>query len=487
MRTYRTRGCNILGWIIFKKVEKMQMKINLKKKIVSVLLSLIMVSTAILGCTLNSYAFSTFTSKSPYSSTGHSTYYHNKDKFNKSLLVHGVDISSYQDKASNFVSMKKDGVEMAILRVSLSYLSSGKKEEDWNWKSHIKKARDAGIMIGLYHFSQAKTVTEARSEANYICNLYEKGIKQIYGSKANPKAYLDLPIYMDYEFGSGSRIYDMSKSARTKCAKAFCSTIKTRGYDAGLYACKSFLDNNIDGNAVAAEHNDIWVAQYWKKCEYTKNYGKWQYSSSAKISGIKSGGKQGRADVNFWYLNKNYKAPNSNEKNIANCKVSKIKKQSYTAKPVRPSFTVKFKGNKIGKNKAYTVGYFRNVKTGTAYVYIRGIGAYKGYKIVSFKINPKKKVSVPKTKLNKLTGKSKAFIATWEKKTGIKGYQIQYSRFSDMSLDLKEKVTPNTVTKKTFQTNFNNYKYYVRIRTYKVVDGVTYYSAWSDKKTVFVK
>ena len=141
------------------------------------------------------------------------------------------------------------------------------------------------------------------------------------------------------------------------------------------------------------------------------------------------------------------------------------------------------------KGKDYTVGYINNVKTGTAYVYVRGIGEYSGYKLVSFKIEPKEDIVVTPTTLKSLTAKKKSFKATWTKqdKDAVDGYQIQYSRYSNMTLDLKKKVASYETTSKTFNTNYSKKKYYVRIRTYKVVNDTTYYSVWSDKKTVKVK
>ena len=91
--------------------------------------------------------------------------------------------------------------------------------------------------------------------------------------------------------------------------------------------------------------------------------------------------------------------------------------------------------------------------------------------------------------MKKLTGGKKQFKATWtkQKKSKVDGYQIQYSRYKDMSYDLKKKATSYKTTSKTFKTNFRKYKYYVRIRTYKNIDGKPVYSKWSAKKTFYVK
>ncbi len=89
-----------------------------------------------------------------------------------------------------------------------------------------------------------------------------------------------------------------------------------------------------------------------------------------------------------------------------------------------------------------------------------------------------------KTSLTKVIRAKKAFTAKWTKKSGISGYQIQYSLKSNFSGARKVTVNkPNATYKKI--TNLKSKKrYYVRIRTYRKVGSKTYYSAWSAKKTV---
>ena len=49
------------------------------------------------------------------------------------------------------------------------------------------------------------------------------------------------------------------------------------------------------------------------------------------------------------------------------------------------------------------------------------------------------------------------------------------------------KITKNTTTSKKITTSKANKTYHVRIRTYKVAGGKTYYSAWSAAKAVKTK
>ena len=88
------------------------------------------------------------------------------------------------------------------------------------------------------------------------------------------------------------------------------------------------------------------------------------------------------------------------------------------------------------------------------------------------------------TTLTKLTGAKKAFTAQW-KKGACTGYQVQYSVKSNFS-GAKTVTIKNAKTLKTTVKKLNAKKvYYVRIRTYKTISKVNYFSAWS--KTVKVK
>lgn len=97
-------------------------------------------------------------------------------------------------------------------------------------------------------------------------------------------------------------------------------------------------------------------------------------------------------------------------------------------------------------------------------------------------VNPKK------TSIKKLSKGKKKFTVTWAKVSGIKGYQIQYS--SDKKFKKNNKsvtVTKQKTTKATVKKLKSKKKYYVRVRTYKTVNGKKIYSSWSKVKSVKTK
>lgn len=94
------------------------------------------------------------------------------------------------------------------------------------------------------------------------------------------------------------------------------------------------------------------------------------------------------------------------------------------------------------------------------------------------------------TKISKLKKKSKASaVVSWKKKSGVMGYQVQYSTSSKFTKKKTKAVTVSGAkkTSKTIKKLKKNKKYYVRVRTYKVVANQKVYSAWSSAKTVKTK
>ena len=97
--------------------------------------------------------------------------------------------------------------------------------------------------------------------------------------------------------------------------------------------------------------------------------------------------------------------------------------------------------------------------------------------------------SKPKSaSIKKVKGAKKAISVTWKKLSGVNGYEIQ------VATDKKFKKNKKTVTvkkQKTTKTTVKKLKakkkYYVRIRTYKIVNGKKVYSSWSKVKSVKTK
>ena len=92
--------------------------------------------------------------------------------------------------------------------------------------------------------------------------------------------------------------------------------------------------------------------------------------------------------------------------------------------------------------------------------------------------------SMPTTAITSLKTKNKTITVKWKKKTGITGYQIQYSTNSKFKKNNKKIKIKNSKTVSKKITGLNpTQKYYVRIRTYKGKK----YSSSSKKKCIIVE
>ena len=77
---------------------------------------------------------------------------------------------------------------------------------------------------------------------------------------------------------------------------------------------------------------------------------------------------------------------------------------------------------------------------------------------------------------------------TWKKNAAVTGYRIQYSTDGKFNNNVKTKnIGKNSTTSVSFSGLTKGKKYYVRIRTYKTVNGVKYYSSWSKAKSITIR
>lgn len=384
------------------------------------------------------------------SSLFNSNTYTHQTKYDDYTITQGIDVSYYNEDV-DFAKVKKAGVDFVIIRAGYrGYGTAGTLCADTKFSTYIKDAKAAGLKIGVYFYSQATTTAEAAAEANYVLDKLGK-------------TKLDLPVVWDIEFAEGTngfigRLYkaNLSKTAMTNNALAFCRTVEQAGYNGMVYASKSFLEDNLNYKTIENEGYGIWLAHYATSTSYSGNYQIWQYSSSGKVSGI-----TGKVDCNFMYT-----APDTGK-----FEVDSISNKAYTGSAIKPSVTVSFEGTKLTKDKDYTVSYKNNTNIGRATVTIKGKGDYAAFpvKTVSFNIVPVKAQNV---KLK--TRAIKSIAISWSKVSNADGYQIQVYRSNGW-------VNAGTTTSTSYTVSglasASNYSF--RVRAYKTVSGTKYYGAYS--------
>lgn len=156
---------------------------------------------------------------------------------------------------------------------------------------------------------------------------------------------------------------------------------------------------------------------------------------------------------------------------------------TYSGTAKKPSVTVTAGGKKVTSSN-YTVTYKDNTKVGKATVTVKGKGDYKNYTgEATFKITLKK------TTLSGASSSEEGSLkCSWKKDSQADGYQIEYcTNKSFKNTSKKVKVTDGSTTTYTIMKLTSGKNYYVRIRSYKKVGNINWYSEWCAAKSVKVK
>lgn len=138
-------------------------------------------------------------------------------------------------------------------------------------------------------------------------------------------------------------------------------------------------------------------------------------------------------------------------------------------------------GNTLKSGTDYSVTYKNNKNVGAATATITFKGKYAGVVNKNYKINPKG------TTIKSIYAESNKITVKWNKQsTQTSGYQIEYTWPAKVATSKIVTIKGSSVTSKAITKLTNNRDYYVRIRTFKDVDGTRYYSSWSSEKKVHV-
>lgn len=162
---------------------------------------------------------------------------------------------------------------------------------------------------------------------------------------------------------------------------------------------------------------------------------------------------------------------------------------TYDGKEKKPKVVVKDNYGNIINPDIYWVEYKNNKNVGEATVKIY-MSKWEGKNIKkTFVIQP------AKNRLTKLTPTEKGFLAEWKcggKPSQLDGYEIQYSTGKNFAADGTKKVTVKggNIVKKYVKKLKSKKTYYVRIRSYKILQkegkSERLYSEWSETKKVTV-
>ena len=191
------------------------------------------------------------------------------DAYTSSL---GIDVSSHQS-VIDWEEVAATGIEFVYIRVGYRGYQTGELNLDSMFYEHYQGAKEAGLEIGVYFFSQAMNTEEAIEEAYFVYSI----IKDL---------DIDLEVVYDLEEVSGvdCRITGISATTRTENAIAFASKILDLGYSPMIYTNLYWIEHYYDLSQIM--NYPIWYAQYSDAPDFSYYFRLWQYTDSGVIPGI---------------------------------------------------------------------------------------------------------------------------------------------------------------------------------------------------------
>ena len=197
-------------------------------------------------------------------------YFNTSGRAMPAAVLKGMDVSKFQGEI-DWEKAKAAGIDFAIIRCGYRGYGSGALVEDSTYRRNIQGAINAGLRVGVYFYSQAINEAEAVEEASMVLSL-------VSGYS------LPLGVYYDTESVGGGRANALSAAERTACAVAFCETIRSAGYSAGVYSYASWFYNAL--NFANISKYNIWIAQYRDTLSFSYKHNIWQYTGSGSVKGI---------------------------------------------------------------------------------------------------------------------------------------------------------------------------------------------------------
>ena len=186
----------------------------------------------------------------------------------------GIDVSKHNGAVD--WARAAGSIDFAIIRAGY-----GKTYVDPWFERHLAGAQAAGLRVGVYHYSYALTVEDARIEARHLLDII------------NGRQF-DMPLWFDMEDADGYKKkhgFSFTRSNISAITQAFIDVIRAAGYRCGVYASKSWFEDYIRADADA-----VWLAQWADKPTYGGKFDIWQNSDKGTVPGV-----TGKVDTNILY------------------------------------------------------------------------------------------------------------------------------------------------------------------------------------------
>lgn len=193
----------------------------------------------------------------------------------------GIDVSKWQGDI-DFEKVKNAGVEFVILRMGVMKDKDTPLAIDNTFESNYNKAKEAGLKVGIYVYSEADTVDKAVENAKFV-------IDNLNGDK------LDFPVCFDWENWAYFNELEINLHRLNEMYDAFTEELENAGYTTMLYASENYLNNTW----LSLKDYTIWTAKYSSKMPSLNagnEYILWQNTDKGRVDGI-----EGNVDLDIYY------------------------------------------------------------------------------------------------------------------------------------------------------------------------------------------
>lgn len=193
------------------------------------------------------------------------------NSYGMAIQAKGIDVSHHNGKI-DWKKIKKSGVDFAMIRIGYGDSKKG-GIKDKKFKYNMKNAKANGVEIGVYFYSYADSIREAKKEAKYVI-------------KKMKKYNIDYPIAYDFE--NDYRRKRKLKKKNTKIIDAFCKTVEDAGYNTVIYSDANYFRDFLYTKKLAKY--GLWVARWtYDKNDFRdydlENVFIWQYSDKGRMKG----------------------------------------------------------------------------------------------------------------------------------------------------------------------------------------------------------
>ena len=176
----------------------------------------------------------------------------------------GIDVSSYQGRIDWY--KVKPYIDFAIIRCGFG--NNLYSQDDVYFEKNARLCEELNIPYGVYLYSDATTLDDARSEVMHTLRLIKD-------------KKLEYPVFLDVE---SRKQMALKKDKLIEIVKYYCEEMEKNGYYVGIYSSLNRFRSNLDSRQL--DPYDKWVAYWSDRFDVDIKAGMWQNTSYDEISGI---------------------------------------------------------------------------------------------------------------------------------------------------------------------------------------------------------